>query len=295
MSKHHPTPPERGRRRAALLLAALTATFAFASAASAAPTGPYAVFSDCPLATAGLTSCLYNQTTTGELAIGATTIPITSPITLQGGLISGAGGAETFVPAADGDTLSGGPQEVPGGLLGILPPPWFPASLKKKLAEYTKAGGPLAVTATLELVGPVQFNFINFLSESGTTAQLPLRLQLSNKFLGSACYIGSATQPLTLNLTTGTTSPPAPNTPITGTPGGITFEDGGHLIVGEPTELVDNAFSVPVANGCGGALATLIDPLVDLRFGLPSAAGKNTAILGGQLQRALAGAVKASE
>ncbi|HLU43023.1 MAG TPA: hypothetical protein VKZ55_11525, partial [Microthrixaceae bacterium] len=36
--------------------------------------------------------------------------------------------------------------------------------------------------------------------------------------LGSNCYIGSPNSPIDLNITTGTTNPPAPNTPISGVP-----------------------------------------------------------------------------
>jgi hypothetical protein len=44
-------------------------------------------------------------------------------------------------------------------------------------------------------------------------------------------------------------------------------------------KLVDNAFAVPGASGCG--LAGLLDPILNLDKGLPSPAGKNAAILGG--------------
>jgi hypothetical protein len=44
--------------------------------------------------------------------------------------------------------------------------------------------------------------------------------------------------------------------------------------------LVDNAWSAPEADGCGGVLLEgLVDPIVNLSSGLPAAAGKNTAIL----------------
>ena len=53
---------------------------------------------------------------------------------------------------------------------------------------------------------------------------------------------------------------------------------------------------LPVAvEGCGGIFSFLIDPIVDSKLGLPSAAGHNTAILKGTLKVAAAEAVKASE
>jgi hypothetical protein len=45
--------------------------------------------------------------------------------------------------------------------------------------------------------------------------------------------------------------------------------------------LVDNAFAAPGVNGCAGALALLIDPLVDVDAGLPAASGHNTAVMNG--------------
>ena len=96
-----------------------------------------------------------------------------------------------------------------------------------------------------------------------------------------------------LNLTTGTTSPPAPNKPISGNPGKINIEEG--LLTDEGNSLVNNSFAAPAAEGCGGIFSFLIDPLVNGKLGLPSAAGNNTAILNGKLQQAGPKTVKESE
>ena len=96
-----------------------------------------------------------------------------------------------------------------------------------------------------------------------------------------------------LNLTTGATSPPAPNKTIKGNPGKINVEEG--LLTDEGNSLVNNSFAAPEAEGCGGIFSFLIDPLVDAKLGLPSAAGHNTAILNGKLQQAGAKTVKESE
>jgi hypothetical protein len=106
---------------------------------------------------------------------------------------------------------------------------------------------------------------------------------LENPFLGSGCYIGSAATPVTLKLTVGTTSPPPPNQPITGSAGDITSNADGSVTYAVGNKLVDNAFAVPAASNCG---ATLVDKLlitaaVNLKEGLPSPAGKNTAIMQG--------------
>jgi hypothetical protein len=96
-----------------------------------------------------------------------------------------------------------------------------------------------------------------------------------------------------LKVTSGTTSPPPPNKPITGSKGDAPiFLDRNKIIVINHSSLVDNAFSVPGVNGCG-LLPLVIDPVVDLDAGLPAAAGKNTAILSGGFLAASSRTVKA--
>ena len=73
-----------------------------------------------------------------------------------------------------------------------------------------------------------------------------------------------------LQLTTGTTSPPKPNSPITGTAGSLSFEDDSQILVLDGYRLVDNAFSVPGATGCGGINSSIVDPAVEAAIELPS-------------------------
>ena len=124
---------------------------------------------------------------------------------------------------------------------------------------------------------------------------LPIRVHLENPFLGSECYIATNTHPLVIPFTTGTTSPPAPNTPISGSPGELAFNDGGTILTISKNSLVNNSFAAPEATGCGGVFAFLIDPIIDAKLGLPAAAGQNTAILDGTLKVGNAESVKASE
>ena len=122
-----------------------------------------------------------------------------------------------------------------------------------------------------------------------------MKIHLENPLLGSACYIGSSASPITWNLTTGATSPPAPNKPISGKVGPIAEKDEGELIELPSATLVNNAFSTPAASGCGGALSVILDPLIDEKIGLPSAAGNNTAILNNRIEMASAERVVESE
>ena len=123
-----------------------------------------------------------------------------------------------------------------------------------------------------------------------------MKVKLGNVFLGSECYVGSESSPIILNLTTGETKPPAPNKPIKGAVGTLSFEEESAIGVLTGGSLVDNAWSSPGAHGCGGHLLEgLLDPAVNAELGLPSAAGHNTAILNGTLKIASAESVRASE
>jgi hypothetical protein len=252
-----------GLKRARFLLGAIVAAAA-AMLALCSPPGAeaslkqeLAQFADCPVNTPGVQSCLLGLTTGGEFHLGNETVPINRTVTLQAGIIPGQA---KLVPAIDGNTLSKTPLTVPGGLLGI-----------ELLGNLTE------VTATAELVSPPEF-------VGGTT--LPIKIKLDNLALGPACYIGSNSEPVVLKLIFGTTNPPPPNQPISGSTGTGETRWNGELTVLNNTSLVDNAFAVPGANGCGGLLAPIVDASVDLKTELPSPAGHNTAILNGALELA---------
>ncbi|HET9591295.1 MAG TPA: hypothetical protein VFP17_00105 [Solirubrobacterales bacterium] len=267
-----------------------------ATAANAALTGEYARFATCPTANSGVDLCVYAETLSGTFKVGAKTTPIVKPVVLKGGLDSDDGtifGNQTFIAPTDGVTLSKAPQPVPGGLTGIVAPSWWP-SLLRDLFNETINNGFTGVTATLELAGPpssIKFTPINALIASGTALSMPVKVKLDNPFLGSNCYIGSNSNPIQLNLTTGTTSPPPPNTPISGSPGEASGD--GNIIALKGNKLVDNSFAAPGANGCGGILFSwAVDPFVNSIVGVPSAAGTNTAILEGNTYIAAASAVR---
>ena len=256
-----------------------------ASSASAALTGEYAKFNTCPVGITSVEVCLYAESTTGQFTVGKKTVPIVKPVVLKGGAFGpeGIGGQLTMVSPTDGQLLSKSPQPVPGGLTGIVAPAWWPKVLRDLFNE-TINNGFTGVTATVEVAGSassVKANFINAINGLGTAFELPVKVKLDNPFLGSSCYIGTNSNPIKLNLTTGTTSPPAPNKPISGNPGEIgNFEE--KILILNKNKLVDNSFAAPSANGCGGFLFSwAVDPLVDSILGTPSPSGTNTAILEG--------------
>ncbi|HEX3804871.1 MAG TPA: hypothetical protein VHV75_18745 [Solirubrobacteraceae bacterium] len=269
------------RRSAIAGLLALLAVLAVAPSAMAGkPKGEYAAFNHCPLGAAGVSQCVYALFSGGKLSLGKLTVPIAQPITLQGGLIVTEKG-ETFVNTTEGQTLSVTAEEVPGGLLGL------PGHESESSA----------FSIAMELVGSVTLSRSNLATSTGTALKLPVRVHLKNVFLGESCFVGTSASPITLNLTTGTTSPPKPNTPITGTSGEHESKEEGNLVVYKNDSLVENAFSVPtVAKGCGGLNESLIAPIMNSKYGWPAAAGNNsTVVLNGTTKFANAEAVKKSE
>jgi hypothetical protein len=239
-----------------------------AAGAMSRPTGllpSLAEFADCPVNVAAVATCLYSSTTSTTFEIGSTTISSSAPTTLSLGISYKKSGQPVVVLPDNGTQALQSPAvPVPGGLTGI-------GSL---------GGGVLAVTATPQLVGLPTVNLANLLSGQGPGLTLPIDVLISTPtgLLGSDCTIGDTSDPITLSLTTGTTNPPSPNTPISGATGTTSSTPKG-LITVSGMKLVDNAFAVPGAHNCG--TDGLLDSVVDLQKGLPSAAGSNTAILSG--------------
>jgi hypothetical protein len=283
--------------RAGLLLVCVLATAALAaSPALAKPTGKFAVFSDCPLGNPEVTQCIYSETTSGEVKLGNSGVPIRNTVVLQGGTgFNEATETESFFPAADGKTLSKTPEPVPGGLAGLVKCNEIANIIERVACELAFENGVTGVNAVTELAGKVGINEGNIVGEEGVGLVLPIKVKLENPFLGSECYVGSNAHPIVLNLTTGTTAPPLPNKPIKGSSGTFHFEDNSEYAIEKGVSLVENAFAAPGVTGCGGLFAFLIDPLVNAKQGLPAAAGNNTAILKDPTQLAGAGAVRESE
>lgn len=281
---------------AAMLTAGMLVAASPASASVHHPTGEFAQFGECPLSHPAIFACVYSESSGGFFQIGKKNVPLKNPVVLQGGLEFSETGV-TFVGAEGGETLSKTPQPVPGGLLGIEAPKWWPIFLQELFNETINKGFT-GVTATVELAAPsssIELSLANLIDEEGTALSLPTKIKLSNPFLGSSCYIGSNSSPVRIDFTTGATSPPPPNKSIHGSAGTVSGNEAGTLITLSGGSLVNNSFAAPGANGCGGLLSFLVDPFVNSLVGLPSPAGTNTAVLEGKLQAADPAAVKASE
>src|SRR3954470_24650040 len=265
----------------ALLAVALTA-LGLAGVAQAKLVGNYTKFAQCPFSNLEVKKCIYSTTNSGEVVLGAKAVPIEKPVVLQGGYGKSVEGVSPFFAATNGITLSKAPQNVPGGLLGIVPDASSPA-LVKALIKFFLENSLTGVNSTLELARPaseIRVSENNLSGEVGTALEMPVKAHLENPFLGSNCYVGSSASPLISKLTSGTTSPPPPNKPISGTLGEVEFLEEGRIIETKGATLVDNAWSAPGASGCGGPLVELLlDPVINASGGLPAASGKNTAVL----------------
>jgi hypothetical protein len=271
----HRTPAKRSRSRrsrvaAVLSIPALCVALTASSAGVASASSPRAAtlppglaeFAHCPVDNPDVTLCLA-ASDIGTFTINSTTLTETSPIILSLGLIQKNNGSYKAVLPDDGTpAMTAAPIQVPGGLLGT------PGSSRR-----------YAVTATPQLVGLPVFSLDNLLTGDGPAMTLPTDVMLRNPLLGKDCTVGSPSDPDTLALTDGTTDPPPPNLPITGSIGTLTVAYGGRVVKTKGTSLVNNSYAVPGASGCGPY--GVLDSLVDFVRGLPSVGGTNAAILSG--------------
>jgi hypothetical protein len=179
-------------------------------------------------------------------------------------------GAFTVV-SPSGGALVAAPVTVPGGLLGLVCPSNVPV-VSAVCAEITSSALN-TITAVVQPAGsPSGFSLAAGLSEGVPIITVPVKIQLRNPLLGSNCYVGSNSNPIVLtpeNLTAPTISGEFFDANGTPDPSGVMqaiVSTGG-------TEGAGSA-PIPGATGCG--LLGVLDGAVDLKVGLPSAAGKSS-------------------
>jgi hypothetical protein len=255
-------------RHRRIFVAALTALATMGLIAAVAqatpPPAPYQDFAGCPNTTESqfVAFCFKYEFTGGHLQVGKKNVPITKTIVFRGGERYSTG---EFIGNSEAGIVPVA-QYVEGGLLGLT----NNKEINQQLANYPA----LAVKATIESAGTPLGSMVE------PPFTLPVKVHLENPLLGSTCYVGSNTEPIKLNLTTGTTAPPAPNKPITGTPSGPFEKEAARreVLQSKGGVLVDNAFSAPGANGCVltiGSHHININSLINAAAALPSPAGKN--------------------
>jgi len=265
---------------------------------ASAHSGEFSKFNYCPSTNVEVKKCLYSLTVGGEIILGKKTTPIENPVTLQGGYGKAAAGTHIskFYEATNGITLSKTAQAVPGGLAGLVNCKKISNIILRVLCEATFENGFTGVNATLELAKPaseIQISEFNLTVEEGLALQLPVKIHLENPLLGSSCYVGSSTNPLIWNLTTGETAPPKGFSSIKGSAGLLEGKEEDEIVALLGNELVDNTWGAPGASGCGEPFSLILDPILDLALGVPSNPGENTAILKNNILVASAAAVNA--
>jgi len=249
-------------------MAAIVAMLAMAASAQAATPAPgFEEFRGCqtPAENPKSYECVHSVIKSGHFEMGNKDVPITNPIHLTGNFDVEA---ENFGFNSEGG-LKPAKQKVPGGVVGLTGLTWLLELL---------GSDALTLYAVTEAVGLPQFH----ITSSPNTITLPMRVHLINPVLGSKCYVGSPSNPILLHLTTGTTSPPPPNTPISGVDPTIEFDVPREAILAKNGKFVDNAFAAPGASGCTltlfGFIPVSINGLVNTQSELPAPAGTNETI-----------------
>src|SRR5690349_7731311 len=148
-----PMHTHRARAACAALLTVALAVLGLAGVAQAKLVGEYEKFAQCPYTNTEVKKCLYSVTEAGEVVLGSKKVPIEKQVILQGGFGKQVEGIAPFFAATNGVTLSKAPQNVPGGLLGIVPESkqnW----LVKKLIKFFFENSLTGLNSTLELAKP---------------------------------------------------------------------------------------------------------------------------------------------
>ncbi|MFZ4669283.1 MAG: PKD domain-containing protein, partial [Microthrixaceae bacterium] len=181
-----------------------------------------------------------------------------------------AGGLQTKVDTSLTGTIDGaGVINVPTS--GVVLPPAYLAVPDTNPANY-----PYVVKAAVIPTAAATGSLNPLTGEA--SIRLRFRIQITGSpfgvYTGASCSIGTSAAPIDINvLTTGTTSPPSPATPISGFP----YLSNGTF------RMVNNSFAVPGATGCAALIGTAdgINGVINSQVGLPSAAGNNSATLDG--------------
>jgi hypothetical protein len=233
--------------------------------------------SEAELCFAGVTS---GGKTGGFFTLGGVTVPLSKPITLQGGLKENETTGElNIVPAANGgETLESPELKVPGGL-GLLTPAiredaQWPTSLTEAFKE-AKKNKETALSVKIELAGgnalfelEGALNTTNLIFEEGPAFKLPLKVRMISPFLtklgGGPCEIGNEGTPVWQYLTSEPTQD--------GSAGFLKIDHEGDLVVLERSRLGDTSWAVEPAahaSGCGsGEDEQYVDAAINNLLGL---------------------------
>jgi hypothetical protein len=235
----------------------------------------YEVYKYCPYANAETENCYFAQTSGGKnggfFELGGVRVPLSKPITLQGGFY-GVGAGIKLLPATNGgETLESPELKVPGGL-GLITPrieeqAEWPASLMQA-AKEAKRNKEAGLDVKIELAGGNRLYELtgaldseNLLEEEGPAYQLPLKVKITGPFLaslgGGPCEIGNEEHPIMQDLTS------------EGSGAAGSFAEGFEFFQVGLNESRLVALNWPVeieaaAKGCGGAYESYVDHALNI-------------------------------
>jgi hypothetical protein len=244
---------------------------AAASAITPVPEPTAQTFAECPVdANVGgphghVTHCIVGVAAQGAIDIGSLDTTFHGP-----GIVQGAFDADSpnwpavpnWADALNGQSYSAPPQLLSMPVMAILGYPDITPPADSDVWVVTQQAGPMGFS-------------ISTPGQGGITPYtvIPLTFRLENPLLGSNCYIGTDSDPITLHLTTGISGA------LTGNLGSLVGGNNGHTIQTVDTEVVDGTFSTPGATGCG--TGGVWDSAIDATGDLPSPSGANKAMLYG--------------
>jgi len=255
-------------------VAAAALLFAFAPPASAyfgVPKPTPQSFAQCPVHAltspnnGPVTICILGVSAQGTIDIGGIDTTFHGPGTVQGGCDCDGTAPPNWADALNGHSFTSAPQLLSKAALALV---GYPSGVKppSQSQVYVKA----------RPVGPITFSLLNN-GQINPTLTLPLSFHIENPLVGSHCYVGTPTDPVTLTLQAGTSGS------LTGTLGTLSVFDNGNVVQTIGTETVDGQFSAPGATGC-----KRFDNAIDAANNLPSPSGANEAILYGNFDLATA-------
>jgi hypothetical protein len=288
---------------ATVALCAMTASQAMAKKEACTQYGEYcetlkehaniAAMGNCPYEETGVVECFWARTLPSKtepsyFTAGKITVDLKTPITLQGGGVSDGENQFAFAAPVGAPVITPSPQPTIPLTKAVNTALLSPSELTR-YTYFSKIVKENKTTATVEEAGPVNqlvVNLSNLLSEEGAAFTFPVKVHLSNPFVGENCYVGSNEHPIIVKFTDGIV-----NEELRGSEG--EFSELSHFIVWiQENKLASFPFEVPGVEGCGvdgGA-----DAAIDSAIGLPSASG-NVSVLHGELKSATAKAEREAE
>jgi hypothetical protein len=267
----------------------VTAFALSAIAATTALANPFAVFANCPTeythdfghGLQQLNACTYGKSNNKSFfKSGNALVHMIHPVVLAGGLIEETETTLLFVLPKTGTSIITKVAQPAQSLTEELNPELLPPAEKARYEKFV-GEGRTKVTATIETAGVFDGKGVidlgNLLNEQGTALKFEVQVKLNNPFLGGHCSVGSNSNPINIELTTGQSGA------LHGKLGHLNFIAGGEILKIEENELVNGEYTTPGATGCG--VANGANAAINASLGLPATAGQSETVIAGTLEQ----------